>query len=100
MDIFRRQDYAQAIGGFPYFPDDDGFRTLHVPQWGADTDMPLPWISLEDDYGDVVHGIFLEPENYDGQVIPVVSDIRTYPEVVETLQSGMSLALAGHHSLE
>ncbi|PLN80794.1 NmrA family protein [Aspergillus taichungensis] len=87
MDIFRRQDYARALGGFPYFPDDDGFRTLRVPQWGADKDMALPWISLEDDYGDVVHGIFLEPENFDGRVIPVVSDIRTYPEVVELLQS-------------
>lgn len=89
MDIFRRQDYARALGGFPYFEDEDKFRTLRLPRWGTHTDMPIPWISLEDDFGDIVHGIFLTPEDYNGRVVPTVSDIRTYPEMIDAFQSGM-----------
>lgn len=89
MGIFLRQDYARALGGFPYFQDEDGFRTLRLPRWGTHTDMPIPWISLEDDFGDIVHGIFLEPENYNRRVVPTVSDVCTYPGVIDAFQSGM-----------
>nr|E1ACP6.1 RecName: Full=NmrA-like family domain-containing oxidoreductase notA; AltName: Full=Notoamide biosynthesis cluster protein A [Aspergillus sp. MF297-2]ADM34134.1 NmrA family protein [Aspergillus sp. MF297-2] len=87
MGIFLRQDYARALGGFPYFQDEDGFRTLHLPRWGTHTDMPIPWISLEDDFGDIVHGIFLEPENYNRRVVPTVSDVCTYPEVMDAVHA-------------
>ncbi|KAJ0423041.1 NmrA family protein [Aspergillus carlsbadensis] len=85
MDIFGGEDYARALGGFPFFQDEEGFRTLRFPRWGKDTDMPLPFISLTDDFGDIVHGVFLEPEKYNGRAVTTVSDIRTYPEAVETL---------------
>ncbi|KAI9043893.1 NmrA/HSCARG family protein [Aspergillus affinis] len=87
MDIFSRRDYAQALGGFPFFQDDQGFRTLRSAKWGSNADMPVPWISLKDDYGDIVHGIFLEPESWNGRIVPTVSDISTYPGVTETFQS-------------
>ncbi|KAF7173848.1 hypothetical protein CNMCM5623_006109 [Aspergillus felis] len=88
MEIFKNPDLANAFGGFPYFPDQDGFYTVSAPRWGTDTDMPVPWLAVED-FGDIVHGVLLAPQDYNGKCIPALSDCSSFPELAACFQQGM-----------
>jgi hypothetical protein len=57
-----------------------------MPRWGGKEDVPF--ISIGDDYGDIVHGIFLEPEKWNGKLVQGVSDIKSLDEVVAAFESG------------
>jgi hypothetical protein len=57
-----------------------------MPRWGGKEDVPF--ISIGDDYGDIVHGIFLEPENWNGKLVQGVSDIKSLDEVVAAFERG------------
>ena len=48
----------------------------------------MPFVSIADDFGDIVHGIFLDPEKWDGKVVHAVSQVMSYSELVETFQEG------------
>ncbi|PLB37646.1 NmrA/HSCARG family protein [Aspergillus candidus] len=87
MELFNNTDFARVFGGFPKFPDDEGYLTLSTPRWGAKTDMPVPWVAVEKDFGDIVHGVLLAPERYNGKVIPALSDASSFPQVVDAFQS-------------
>tara|TARA_R110002003_G_scaffold149_3_gene13508 strand:+ start:29089 stop:29277 length:189 start_codon:yes stop_codon:yes gene_type:complete len=58
-----------------------------MPRWGGKEDVPL--ISIGDDYGDIVHGIFLEPEKWNGKLVQGVSDVKSFDEVVAAFERGM-----------
>ena len=59
------EEYADGFGGFPFHPDEEGYLTFRVPRWGPDNS----WIGVADDFGDIVHGVFLDPENFNGKMV-------------------------------
>ena len=61
---------------------------FRAPKWGGDEDVPF--IGMADDFGDIVHGILLEPERWDGGFVQGVSDVRGLEEVVKSFERGKS----------
>ncbi|KAG5301946.1 NmrA family protein [Histoplasma ohiense] len=84
LENFLAKEVAPIFGGFPHFPDPEGFLTFRVPMWGGKEDVP--WLSMTDDYGDIIQGLFLEPEKWNGHVVHGVSDIRSFSELVGAFQ--------------
>ncbi|KAJ5801840.1 NAD(P)-binding protein [Penicillium pulvis] len=72
--------YAEIFGGFPLKKDDEGFLTYRIPLWGGREDVP--WISVTDDLGDIVHGIFLNPTRWNGRLVQANADIASFGDVV------------------
>lgn len=87
LENFLNKESAPVFGGFPYFPDDEGYLTFRVPNWGGDN--LVPFVSIEEDYGDIVHGIFLDPERLDGHVVHGISDICGFEELVADFELGL-----------
>ncbi|KAJ5612595.1 NmrA family protein [Penicillium lagena] len=87
MELFASKEMAPVFGGFPYFSDEEGFLTLSTPRWGTETDMPVGWIAVKEDFGDIVHGVLLAPEKYHKKIVPALSDPSSFPEVARTFQS-------------
>lgn len=86
MENHLDESLAPILGGFPFQTDEDGYYTLRVPRWGGNEEMPF--ISLSDDYGDLVHGVFLQPEKYNGQLVQGISESATATQLVETFERG------------
>ncbi|KAF2821447.1 NAD(P)-binding protein [Ophiobolus disseminans] len=84
FENFLSRDMAPVFGGFPYIPAEDGALVLRVPKWGGSEDVPF--ISIGDDFGDIVHGVFLEPEKWDGRLVQAVSDIKSFDKVVASFE--------------
>ncbi|KAE8415646.1 hypothetical protein BDV36DRAFT_220920 [Aspergillus pseudocaelatus] len=80
LENFLGKEVAPVFGGFPYFTDDEGYLTFKVPYWGGDEHVP--WLSISDDFGDIVHGIFLDPSRWNGHFVHGISDIRSFEQVV------------------
>lgn len=91
MENFANALFSKAFGGFPIQTDSEGFITLASPRWGSSTDMPVPWISVEEDFGDIVHGVLCAPEKYNEKVVAALSDTSTLPGVANALETGMLL---------
>lgn len=79
-------EYAQAFGGFPMFPDDEGYLTWHAPLVGGEGKVQT--VSIEDDFGEMVHGMFLNPLKWKNKTIQCVSDAFTYEDMVKTFTEG------------
>lgn len=88
MENFLSKEVAPVFGGFPYFPDDTGVLTFSCPYWGGEEDVP--WLSISDDFGDIVHGAFLDPEAWNGHFIHGLSDIRSFPSAIADFQEATS----------
>ncbi|KAH7355479.1 hypothetical protein BKA66DRAFT_575365 [Pyrenochaeta sp. MPI-SDFR-AT-0127] len=73
------------FGGFPIIPSDDGTFVFRVPRWGGKENVPF--IAIGEDYGDIVHGIFLEPERWNGKLVQGVSDIESFDQVMAAFES-------------
>ena len=73
--------FYQGFGGFPFNPDDEGYLTFQSPLIGGREDVP--WISMEDDFGDLVHGIFLNPMRWNRRTVQAVGDIVPFDQIVE-----------------
>lgn len=82
MENFWDPDYEKPFGGFARVIDEEGFRTLRLFRFGPKPE-PTPFTSLRYDYGDIVHGVFLNPEKWNQQVVWAVSDPKTFQEVVD-----------------
>lgn len=80
------EETAPLLGGFPYVPGEDGTFTLRMPHWGGNGKMPF--ISVGDDFGDIVHGVFLAPEEYDGRFVQVASQLAKPEEMVAAFTKG------------
>ncbi|KAI1013090.1 hypothetical protein LB503_001572 [Fusarium chuoi] len=74
------EEFAPALGGFPFTIDEEGYLTLCVPRWGGNEE--IPFISIGDDYGDLVHGIFLDPKKYNGRLVQGISASETTEKLV------------------
>ncbi|KAH7148454.1 hypothetical protein EDB81DRAFT_463608 [Dactylonectria macrodidyma] len=84
MENHLVEEVAPAMGGFPFVTDEEGYLTLHVPRWGGNEE--IPFISIIEDYGDLVHGVFLAPEKYSGRLVQGISDSRTADHLVSGFQ--------------
>ncbi|KAB8236939.1 hypothetical protein BDV23DRAFT_168803 [Aspergillus alliaceus] len=80
LENFLGKEVAPIFGGFPHYVDDEGYLTFRVPYWGGDENVP--WLSISDDFGDIVQGIFLDPSRWNGRLVHGVSDIRTFAQMV------------------
>ncbi|KAF3893335.1 putative NmrA family transcriptional regulator [Trichophyton interdigitale] len=80
LENFLVKEVAPVFGGFPHFPDDEGYLTYRVPNWGGDN--KVPFLSITDDYGDIVQGIFLDPVRWNGHVVQAMSDMLGFDELV------------------
>lgn len=77
--------YTAAFGGFATTPDADGFLTYRVPAMGNDPES-VPWLAVADDYGDFVHGVFLDPERWNGRYIHGVSESASFAGLTAKFQ--------------
>ncbi|KAE8159273.1 hypothetical protein BDV40DRAFT_314758 [Aspergillus tamarii] len=80
-ELFLSDMMAQVHQSFPYYPDAEGFLSLHLPRWGDN--YAAPFIAIADDFGDLVHGILLDPHKWKDQNIQAVSEARSLEEFVE-----------------
>ncbi|KAF5019130.1 hypothetical protein F66182_8866 [Fusarium sp. NRRL 66182] len=78
------EEIVGAFGGFPLHPDDEGYLTLRAPRWGGNEQ--IPFIAIENDYGDIVHGIFLDPKKYNGRLVQGISASKTADEFVSDFE--------------
>ncbi|CAM1500601.1 Fc.00g097630.m01.CDS01 [Cosmosporella sp. VM-42] len=76
------EEVAPLVGGFPFTADEEGYLTLHTPRWGGNNQ--IPYVSIIEDYGDLVHGVFLAPEKYNGRLIQGISASET-PETLVSI---------------
>ncbi|OQE41399.1 hypothetical protein PENCOP_c005G00817 [Penicillium coprophilum] len=67
------------LDGFPTKKDNDGYLTCRSPLWGGNEDVP--WISIGDDFGDLVHGIFLDPIRWNYRPVQAVADPMSFGEM-------------------
>ncbi|RPA74898.1 NAD(P)-binding protein [Ascobolus immersus RN42] len=68
-------------GGFPRQKDEEGYVTLKYGKWGDANGAP--YIAIVDDWGWIVHGMFLDPEAVNGKIIHGGSEELHYPEYVK-----------------
>lgn len=84
LENFLIKELAPVFGGFPHSPDSEGYLTFVAPNWGGNEEVPF--ISISDDFGDIVHGMFLDPVRWNGQVIHGCSDICSFEDVVSNFE--------------
>ncbi|KAF2629474.1 NAD(P)-binding protein [Macroventuria anomochaeta] len=84
FENFLSQELAPVFGGFPYIPSADGTLVFRSPKWGGKEDVPF--IAIADDFGDIVHGTFLDPENWNGKLVQGVSDIKSFEQAVQSFE--------------
>lgn len=77
-------EYVAAMGGFP-FSSDEGYLTLKVPEWSKNN----AFIAVAEDYGDIVHGVFLNPEKWDSKRIQGVSEIIDWDGIVQAFEKAV-----------
>jgi hypothetical protein len=80
------EELSPIFGGFPFSADEEGFYTLRTPTWGGTEE--IPFIGIADDYGDIVHGAFLNPEKYSTQLIQAVSQSATLKQLAQGFTKG------------
>lgn len=83
MENFWNPAYEKPFGGFARVLDSEGYRTLRLFAF-PNTPSSVPLTSIRDDYGDIVHGVFLDPLAWDGQVVWAVSDPISFQQVTDT----------------
>ncbi len=79
-------EMAPILGGFPFESDEEGYYTLRLPRWGGNEE--INFISIGDDYGDLVHGVLLNPEQYNGQLVQGSSYVATETQLVQAFEKG------------
>lgn len=77
------------LGGFPCNKDKDGYFTCSAPLWGGIEDVP--WVSITDDFGDMVHGIFLDPIRWNHRPVQAVADPMSFGEMTRLFSLGKLL---------
>lgn len=84
LENFLSKEAAPIFGGFPHFPNDEGRLIFRTPYWGGKEDVP--WLSISDDFGDIVQGALLDPEAWNGHFIHALSNVRSFKELTEDFQ--------------
>ncbi|OOQ90415.1 putative NmrA family transcriptional regulator [Penicillium brasilianum] len=84
FENFLSKDIAPIFGGFPYIPDAEGYLTFIAPKWGGKEEVPF--ISMTDDFGDIVQGIFIDPVRWRDQIVHGCSDICSFEDLVSNFE--------------
>ncbi|KAH7180457.1 hypothetical protein DER46DRAFT_668611 [Fusarium sp. MPI-SDFR-AT-0072] len=85
MENHLVQDAPGLFGGFPFLTDKEDYVTLRFPRWGGNEEMPF--ISIEHDFGDIINGVFQEPEKYHGQLIQGISESAPASRMAEAFET-------------
>jgi hypothetical protein len=88
MENHLVEELAPIFGGFPFQADEEGYYTLRAPRWGGNEE--INFIAIGDDFGDLVHGVFLDPEKYNGQLVQGMSESATAEQLVQAFEAGKS----------
>ena len=89
MECWMDKTFCETWGGFPWFLQDGNDKygvVLAVPPYGGDGRMP--WVSLQDDFGDIVLGIFLDPTHYNHQPVQAISELIRYEDLAKAFTKG------------
>ncbi|KAJ5130688.1 uncharacterized protein N7515_006727 [Penicillium bovifimosum] len=84
MECWMDESFCKTWGGFPWFGEDGHDKNgvvLSAPPYGGDGRMP--WVSLQDDFGDIVHGIFLNPTQYHHRPVQAISGMIRYEDLAK-----------------
>ncbi|KLJ10302.1 hypothetical protein EMPG_14322 [Blastomyces silverae] len=81
FENFTSPFIAEVFGGFPLVTDSEGYVTLSQPLVGGPG--LVPYIAIEEDFGDLVHGVLLHPETWGGKTIQGFSHLAKFPEIIE-----------------
>ncbi|RAH81754.1 NAD(P)-binding protein [Aspergillus japonicus CBS 114.51] len=111
FETFLEPQMAAIFGGFPVTPDEEGWLTCRAPLWGGREHVPF--LSVDNDFGDIVHGVFLNPVRWNLRPIQAISDFLSFADFVNTyvsltgkkarfvaLSSPMEMETMGHPLLE
>ncbi|KAF3403670.1 NmrA-like family domain-containing protein 1, partial [Penicillium rolfsii] len=79
------EEFADLYGGFPVRQDAEGVTTCSLPLWGGNEKMP--WISVKDDFGDMVHGIFLNPLRWNRRVVQCQAELMSAGDMSTTFSA-------------
>ncbi|GKZ25466.1 hypothetical protein AbraIFM66951_003331 [Aspergillus brasiliensis] len=82
MENFVSPEYAACFGGFPLNEDEEGYLTFTSPRLGGPGEVP--WIAVAEDFGDQIHGLFLDPAPYHGRTVQLFSDAVPLEVVTQT----------------
>ncbi|KAF7510639.1 hypothetical protein GJ744_006251 [Endocarpon pusillum] len=85
FEVFLSEEFAGVLGGFPLIPDEEGYLTLSIPRWGNDPER-VGLTAVAQDYGDIVHGVLLDPAKYNGKLVQANSDIKSSEEIAATFE--------------
>ncbi|CAH0046243.1 unnamed protein product [Clonostachys solani] len=77
--------YTASFGGFAMIKDADGYLTWATPRMGNDPES-VPFLAAADDYGDFVHGVFLDPEAWNGKYIHGVSESSSFSNMTDIFE--------------
>lgn len=91
FENFTTPEFAKAFGGFPLFPDNEGIYTLNCPQLKVGGGGKIQHVAMADDFGEMVHGLFLDPLKYRNQIVQCLSDAFSFEEMIEVFKEGKSL---------
>lgn len=75
------------LGDFPEKKDNDGYLICRAPFWGGEEQVP--WINMSDDFGDLVHGIFLDPTRWNHRPVQAAGDPMSFGEMTRIFSLGM-----------
>ncbi|KAI2791381.1 NmrA-like family domain-containing oxidoreductase himF [Penicillium oxalicum] len=79
------ETFADLYGGFPVRKDAEGITECRLPLWGGNEEMP--WISVKDDFGDLVHGVFLNPLRWNRRVIQCQAELMSAGDMTTTFSA-------------
>ncbi|KAJ5766295.1 uncharacterized protein N7511_003911 [Penicillium nucicola] len=91
MECWGEESFCRVWGGFPWYRDGREKVTLAIPPYGGDGQMP--WVSLEDDFGDIVHGIFLNPSRYNGNHVQAISQTISFEDLAAAFTEATGTAV-------
>lgn len=86
FDLYKQPTLPEFLGGFPLLPDNEGYITFRSPPIKGEGKMQT--LSIDDDFGEMVHGMLLDPARWNHQTIQCLSDAFTYPELMEHFTEG------------
>lgn len=67
--------------------DSEGYLTMKTPPMGNDPES-VPWLAAADDYGDIVHGVLLDPPKWNGKRVDAVSESLGFAGLAAAFQKG------------
>ncbi|KAK2806497.1 hypothetical protein FQN50_005780 [Emmonsiellopsis sp. PD_5] len=82
LEAYWMERYCMAFGGFGTIRDNEGYLTLKVPPMGNDPEL-IPWTSITHDFGDVVHGVLLDPYEWNGRDVWLTSEALSFTSFTE-----------------